>query len=179
MYFPTPPLNIIDRPADARHTSGKRVASAIKGIVLHDTGSKVNEDFYNTIYWLTTNSASDVSAHRFVDYTGQLYKLADDLTVCNHVGFSRWGNNTGLNEEMLGIELFRRPNDIVYPTVQIQATARQCVEWYGLYGPLAIQYHAWIDTKGKVDPRNFPWHQFSEYFYFYLYEGLQLQTGHL
>lgn len=164
-FFITPPLAIKDKPADKQHTSGSRSVSAIERIVLHDTGSKFNEDWEDTLYWLTTNPNSDVSAHRFIHYDGTIYKCASDTIICNHVGFSRIGNTIGLNRSTLGIELFRRAGDVAWPHTQIVSCVNQCVEWYGLHGTLPIDYHKTVDTQGKVDPRVFPRKLFDTLFF--------------
>ena len=156
MYFTTPPLNIIDLPADAHHTSGTRRIDEILYFVLHDTGSGRNEPWSSTLYWLTTNPNSNVSAHRGIDYDGQIYKLAPDTTICNHVGFSRMGNTYGLKRQTLGIEMRRREGDVAWPVVQVESAAMQCAEWVGLHGLKPTLYHLQIDTNGKVDPRLFP-----------------------
>lgn len=153
-YFLTPPLTIIDRPADARHLGPPRSMAAIKIMILHATAGPLQ----SSLDWLTTNPASSVSVHRLIDRDGTIYKLADDDRVCNHVGFSRMGNTTNLNPFSLGIELVNR-NDgrDPYPHAQLRSTAFQVAEWYGRYGMLPIVSHASVDTKGKSDPAGFPW----------------------
>lgn len=162
--FQTPPLHIIDRPADKRHTGGPRAASAIWYIVLHATvGGRES-----SLDWLTTNPNSNVSIHRLIDTNGDIYKVVDDLVIANHVGYSRMGNKTP-NSNALGIE-FVNANDgkDPYEQAQLWSGARQVAEWWGAYGFLPILTHAQIDTQGKTDPRAFPFARFNQLLWDYL-----------
>jgi len=165
-YFVTPALQIIDRPADARHTAGSRLASDIWYIVLHATVGGLE----SSLNWLTVNPNSTVSIHRLIDDDpqGTIYKVCDDLTIANHVGYSRIGNKTP-NPNALGIEFVNRNDGVdVYGPAQIESGVLQVREWYGIYGVLPILTHAQIDTKGKTDPKAFP----MELFYKRLYARL-------
>lgn len=158
-YFITPPLNIIDAPADARHTSGPRLPQDIKLIVMHATAGGAQ----SSLDWLTTNPNSNVSCHRMIDVDGTIYKVADDLVIANHVGYSRMGNKTGLNKDALGIELVNsNSGSDPYESAQIESAALQVREWYGIYGALPIVSHKSVDTKGKSDPAGFSWSVFYE-----------------
>jgi len=152
MYFATPPLSIIDRPADARHTSGSRAVADIWYIVLHATVGGLE----SSLDWLTTNPNSNVSVNRLIDERGQIYKIADDLTICNHVGYSRMGN-VSPNPNALGIEFVNlNTGHDPYESPQIESGVLQVREWWGAYGPKPFFYHAQIDTRGKTDPAGFP-----------------------
>lgn len=153
-YFATPPLTIVDKPADTQHTSGPRLASDIRLIVLHATAG----GFQSSLDWLTTNPSSNVSAHRLIDQDGTIYKLVPDLVIANHVGFSRVGNKQGLNLQALGIEMVNANNGSEpYEDRQIEACVLQVREWKALYGDIPVVSHASIDTRGKSDPAGFPW----------------------
>lgn len=162
--FHTAPLTIIDRPADARHTAGRRGAGSIWYIVLHATVGGLA----SSLDWLTTNPNSNVSIHRLIDQNGDIYKVCDDLTIANHVGYSRMGNKSP-NPNALGIEFVNR-NDGAdpYEQAQLWSGARQVAEWWGLYGFLPLLAHAQIDTQGKTDPRAFPWMTFNQLLWDYL-----------
>ncbi len=151
------PLNIKDVKADARHTSGIRSASEIEVYVLHAT---VGTNLAETIRWLTTNPNSNVSVARLIDYDGNIYKIADDLVVANHIGFSRIGDNSP-NRCSLGIEFLNANNGRdPYRPAQIYSGALQIREWYYYHGVKPIIPHALVDTEGKSDPYLFPWEQF-------------------
>lgn len=167
-YFSTPPLHIIDAPADSRHTSGSRNVADIKLIVLHATAGGAQ----SSLDWLTTNPNSNVSCHRMIDGS-TIYKVCDDLVIANHVGFSRMGNTQGLNRQALGIELVNsNSGGDPYEDAQVEACVLQVREWWGLYGALPIVSHKSIDTNGKTDPAGFPWSLFYKRLYARLGEVL-------
>ena len=149
-YFATPPLPIIDVPADARHQSGPGLNARV--ITIHATGGT------NSLEWLTTNPASDVSTQRLINKAGAIYKLVPDDCIAHHVGKSRVGNKLNLNSIALGIELENLNNGRdPFPPAQVRACALQVIEWWGLFGFLPLLSHALIDTTGKTDPAGFPW----------------------
>lgn len=161
-YFITPPLPITDHPADAKHTSGARVAGDIHLIVLHATVGP----FASSLDWLTTNPNSNVSCHRLIDQDGAIYKICDDLVVANHVGYSRMGNKVGLNLQALGIEFVNSNSGAdPYEIAQLRSGVRQVIEWKALYGDLPVVTHASVDTKGKSDPAGFPWRTWNALYY--------------
>lgn len=157
MYFITPPLNIVDAPADDRHTGPARHTDDIKYFILHATVGS----FESSLDWLTVNPNSYVSVHRLIDRDGTIYKLMPDSFVAYHVGSSRIGNTVNLNQSSLGIELVNtNSGHDPYPYHQVLSCAKQIAEWQGLLGELPILSHASVDTKGKTDPRGFDWSLF-------------------
>lgn len=160
-YFSTLPLNIIDRPANASHTGGTRTAADIWYIVLHATVGGLQ----SSLDWLTTNPNSNVSIHRLIDQNGDIYKICDDLTIANHVGYSRIGNKSP-NPNALGIELVNTNSGRdPYENAQLNSAVMQVIEWKALYGDLPVLTHAQIDTRGKTDPAGFPWRAFYMLYY--------------
>jgi N-acetylmuramoyl-L-alanine amidase len=159
--FTTPPLSIIDRPADANHYGGVRVG--YRYIALHATGGTWS------LPWLTTTSplSNPVSVHRLIEKDGTLYKLVQDEDVAWHAGYGvigAIGPNAivNFNKVSLGIELenmddFKDP----YPEAQLWSCAGQVIEWWGRYGWLPILSHASVDIR-KQDPAGFPWQHFHE-----------------
>jgi N-acetylmuramoyl-L-alanine amidase len=167
--FVTPPLAIIDLPADARHATYRRTPKEL--IVLHATAGT------DSRRWLSTDPNSSVSAHRLIAKDGTIYKIVPDEFVAHHVGRSRLGalpQYQGLNEEALGIELENlNTGTDPYPLPQLHACVRQVVEWWGAYGFLPLLYHRQIDTLGKTDPRGFPRAEFDHAVVAYLQEVLR------
>ena len=160
-YFTTQPLRIIDRPANAAHTSGARSAADIWYIVLHATVGGLA----SSLNWLTVNPSSNVSVHRLIDANGDIYKICDDLTIANHVGYSRIGNKSP-NPNALGIEFVNaNTGRDPYEWAQLNSGVMQILEWKALYGYLAVLTHQQIDTKGKTDPAGFPWREFWALYY--------------
>ncbi len=157
MYFITPPLTIIDRPADDRHTGPARPLGDIKYFILHATVGSLE----SSLDWLTTNPNSSVSVHRLIDRDGTIYKLISDEYIAYHVGRSRVGMTLDLNPFSLGVELVNtNSGHDPYPYHQVLSTAQQVAEWQSFYGERPILDHATVDTKGKTDPRGFDWHLF-------------------
>lgn len=150
-YFTTPPLPIVDLP-----TEHQRLGLTPRIIVLHATAGR------NSRAWLQSNPRG-VSIPRLIEKDGTICKMAPDTAICGHVGFSRLGNDSDLNNLALGIE-FENLNDgrDPYPAAQVASGAAQVVEWWGLYGFLPILSHGQIDTQGKTDPRGFPWPLFYQ-----------------
>ena len=121
--------------------------------------------FASSLNWLTVNPYSNVSTHRLIDQDGTIYKICDDLTIANHVGYSRIGNKSP-NPNALGIEFVNsNSGHEPYEAAQILSGVNQVVEWWGMYGALPILSHWQIDTRGKTDPAGFPWDQFYRVLY--------------
>lgn len=160
--FDTPPLNIIDLPADERHSGGVRPLSAIELIVYHST------EGVDSRKWLSTDPDSVVSAHRLIQrepynaakkYGGH-YKILPDTKIANHVGYGVLGNygpgKLNLNAISLGLELERYGSQ-GYTAYQYDQAAAITVEWWGLYGFLPILSHKQLDPTRRTDPVGFDW----------------------
>jgi N-acetyl-anhydromuramyl-L-alanine amidase AmpD len=160
MYFPTPPLHIIDHPADGNHHGGKR-SRPLWAIILHSTVGDDSTD------WLSTSSplSNPVSVHRLIKRDGHILKIVSDDVIAFHAGFVKCGpyfpgSAAGNGNDTLGIEL-ENSNGMKgrayqsYPEAQLLACARQVVEWWGAYGWLPLLYHRQVDTR-KSDPVGFP-----------------------
>ena len=167
-YFQTPPLSIIDHPADANHKGGVRLG--YHWIFLHSTVGT------NSLDWLSTDPNSAVSCHRLIAKDGTIYKIVPDNEVAWTQGPAQIGNlprrdpKTGkivedVNQWSLSIEL-ENLNDgrDPYPYAQIKSCVDQVVEWKAAYGDLAVVAHAWCQSN-KTDPRGFPWGQFFGMYY--------------
>jgi hypothetical protein len=154
MYFSTPPLDIEDAPADARHVGGVRTVLP-QFIVLHHTGP------WPALVWLTTDDRSDVSAHRYIEPYKPIYKLVDDTRIANTQGYADvgpWSDKkpANFNRVCLSIEgCFNPQVDKVWSLDVVYKMACQTVEWVGRYGLLPIVYHWQVDDR-KDDPARFP-----------------------
>lgn len=151
----TPPLDIIDAPADMFHYAPALTLTPM-WIVLHATAGT------NSLDWLTTTSDPPVSVHRLIDRMGRIFKIVPDDRQAWHVGKAILLPGplkalTNPNSICLGIEL-ENLNDGTqdYPQEQVDATARQITEWWGAYGYLPVVSHAALDVR-KSDPYRFPW----------------------
>lgn len=165
-YFATPPIPVVDVPADSQHQAGPGLKQKL--IVLHST---VGTDSRK---WLSTDPASNVSVHRLIAKSGTVYKLVPDENIAQHVGFSREGNDLNLNDLALGIELENLNNGVdPYPDIQLRMCCAQICEWWGKFGFLPVVPHSLIDTAGKTDPAGLNWTRFNQL----LVEALQACLG--
>ena len=162
MLFATPPLEIVNSPAAPTHFTKGRGGFVPRFIVLHHTAGT------NSLAWLTSTSPNRVSAHRLITRGGTIHKIVADEDTSNAAGYAIVGpvdpdtnDPTGVprnfNQDSLNIELEnlgtgREP----YPMDQMVSCAKQCVEWIGKYGYLAIVGHGWVDSR-KNDPLGFDW----------------------
>lgn len=167
--FQTPPLEIIDFPANSQHHGGERPLDAIKYIIIHTT------EGIDSRKWLSTDHNSMVSAHRLIQRypynpntkMGGHYKILPDTYVANHAGHGTiniYNPNTGsyirnLNYVSLGIELERFGSQPI-TVYQYDQCAAMCCEWIGLYGYLPILRHQDVDPSRRTDPVRFDWSHF-------------------
>lgn len=156
----------IERWAKSR---GSRYNNVPKVIVLHHTGGNGN---VNAEVGYLQNNPRGVSIHVCIAKDGTRYRMVKDEEAAYHVGFSKVGNLGQPNLVSLGIELINRgiplPAD-EFPLLQIQSCAEQVAIWMKKYNSICmITPHSGIDTKGKVDPYNFPWHIFWKELHNYL-----------
>lgn len=163
--FNTSPLEIIDVPADRYHQAVPVLPRDIRFIYLHSTGAPSGQ---TSIVWLTTSSRPPVSAHRLISRAGTIYKLVRDEHIAFTQGNGRLGDRSpayrNLNIDGLSIELEnenrRHPPFEDYPAAQLHACAMQVVEWWSMYGFLALLYHCDVDAQ-KHDPSGFPRERFD------------------
>jgi N-acetyl-anhydromuramyl-L-alanine amidase AmpD len=162
MIFQTPPLPIVDSPAAATHHTRGRGGHLPRYIVIHHTGGT------NSLAWLRSTSPNRVSAHRLITKAGVNHKIVGDTDTSHAAGYAIVGpidpdtndppgvasnfNVISLNIELENLGTGSDP----YPMDQMVMCARQCVEWIGKYGYLAIVGHSWVDAR-KQDPLGFDW----------------------
>lgn len=165
--FKTPPLNIVDHPADSKHKGGKR--AGYRYIFIHATGGTNSLDYLST----TSPPNKPVSSHRLGAKDGTNYKIVQDSEVAWTQGPAIIGptpadgndaNELGLSIELENLNDGRDP----YPDAQMRMCARQIVEWWGLYGFIPVVAHAWTQAD-KKDPLGFDWHKL----YVMIWEELQ------
>lgn len=168
-FFLTPPLNIIDLPADSAHTGPRRPVDDIEYIIFHTTEGR------DSRAWLSTTSNPRVSIHRLIQRTaynpatnvGGHYKILADEWTAYHAGTGRIGSygptgnyRSNLNYRSLGVELERYGNEDI-TAYQYEQSAALVVEWWGLYGYKPILTHHDVDPARRSDPVKFDWATFS------------------
>lgn len=159
--FYTPPLPIVDHPADAAHfTRGTGLRKRL--IIIHHSGGT------NSAGWLSTNSQPPVSAHRLITKSGINIKIVADEDIAFTTGFGVVGpvdpdaNDPAgvapnLNHATFNIELENKGDGRdPYPVAQMRMCAAQIVEWWGAYGWLGLLGHKEVDSR-KNDPAGFDW----------------------
>lgn len=165
LLFDTLPLPIVDLPADARHHTKGRQGFTPRIILIHHTGGT------NSGKWLSTTSQPPVSTHRLISKKGINIKIVPDEDTAYCAGYGVVGpvdpdgNDPrgvagNLNLITLHIELENRGDGKdPYPDEQLDMAAKQCAEWIGKYGYLAILGHMDVDAN-KSDPKGFSWPDF-------------------
>lgn len=146
--------------ADSAHRGGTRTLPPLV-VVLHATAGT------NSLAWLTTNPASEVSAHLLIRPDGHVYRLVEDAGIAYHAGVSTWARfgRTGqasVNSISLGIELENlNTGEDPYTSAQVESAARAVYRWILAYGYLPTVSHASIAPTRKTDPAGFPWAQYN------------------
>lgn len=161
MYlFSTPPLAIIDYPADEYHMSTNRLDYEV--IWIHATAYTGPVGSGDSREWLSKTSNPPVSVHRLGRY-GKLYKIVPDHKVAWTQGFTCFdsvhGHDIDPNRVSLSYEIENNNIGEPYSDIDLGLCADQCVEWIGAYGWLPILYHMNCDYR-KSDPYGFPREKF-------------------
>jgi N-acetyl-anhydromuramyl-L-alanine amidase AmpD len=159
--FQTSNLDIVDAPANLSHRGrARRMPPCF--IYLHATAGT------DSLKWLRATSSPAVSCHRLIAKDGTIYKILPDELMAWTQGYGWMGERgpgraTTCNTDGLSLE-FENTNTGYdpYPLIQVLQGARQCYEWWGLYGLLPILNHADVDPR-KDDPRGFPRRVFDGY----------------
>jgi N-acetyl-anhydromuramyl-L-alanine amidase AmpD len=129
----------------------------IQNIILHSTDGTEKSDLNQ----LTTGG---VSAHYYVTRDGRIYNLVNDSDSAFHAGQTIDNARFG-NAATLGIEQEHIDGKEDWPDVQVQATAKlvsNLQKKYGLNNDNILR-HSDIAPERKVDPVDYPWHNFYSY----------------
>jgi N-acetylmuramoyl-L-alanine amidase len=124
-------------------------------VVIHHTAQNSCEQTLQTF----TNSKTKVSAHYVICKDGTIHHLLNDYLRAWHGGVAKWGNNTDINSNSIGIEIDNNGFE-VFTEAQISSLLRLLTALKKNYTIPAANFigHADIAPGRKVDPnRNFPW----------------------
>ncbi len=110
-----------------------------------------------------TSSSSQVSAHYVICKDGSIHHMLNDYLRAWHAGLARWGNNTDINSNSIGIEIDNNGFES-FTDAQISSLLRLLTKLKKDYSIPTANFigHADIAPGRKVDPnRNFPWQQLA------------------
>jgi len=129
-------------------------------VIIHHTAQKSCEQTLKTF----TTPSTQVSAHYVICKDGTIHHMLNDYLRAWHGGVARWGNNTDINSNSIGIEI---DNDGTEPftTEQINSLQRLLSNIKKAYNIPAANFigHADIAPTRKNDPNvNFPWRQLAD-----------------
>ena len=129
-------------------------------VIIHHTAQKSVEETLKTF----TLSKTQVSAHYLIGKDGKIYQLLNDYFRAWHAGVARWGNNSDINSNAIGIEL---DNDGlgVFSEAQINSLLVLLSQLKKNYNIPAANFigHADIAPSRKVDPNfTFPWRRLAD-----------------
>lgn len=105
-----------------------------------------------------------VSAHYVICKDGTIHHMLNDYLRAWHGGVSKWGNNTDINSNSIGIELDNNGAEI-FPESQLNSLLTVLTRLKVAYNIPAANFlgHSDIAPGRKVDPGVlFPWKQLSD-----------------
>ncbi|MFM6976330.1 MAG: N-acetylmuramoyl-L-alanine amidase [Sphingobacteriaceae bacterium] len=129
-------------------------------VILHHTAQNSTAQTLKTF----TLSKSQVSAHYLIGRDGQIIHLLNDYLRAWHGGIARWGNDTDINSNSIGIEI---DNDGLAPFTETQIQSllsllKQLKKTYNIPTANFIA-HSDIAPSRKVDPQiGFPWRRLAD-----------------
>ncbi len=129
-------------------------------VVLHYTAQNSCEQTLQTF----TKPATQVSAHYVICKDGTLYHMLNDYLRAWHAGVSKWGNNSDVNSNSIGIEIDNNGIDS-FSTAQINTLLGVLAFVKKEYNIPAENFigHSDVAPARKVDPGLlFPWKALSE-----------------
>ena len=129
-------------------------------VVIHYTAQNSCEQTLQTF----TNTATQVSAHYVICKDGTLHHMLNDYLRAWHAGISRWGNNTDVNSNSIGIEIDNNGVDS-FSNAQINTLLGVLSFVKKEYNIPAENFigHSDVAPARKIDPGIlFPWKALSE-----------------
>jgi len=133
--------------------------SVINKLILHYTGMQNSEVSLSRL----CDKASEVSAHYFIDESGEIFRLVPEEKRAWHAGVSYWAGETDINSQSIGIELQNPGHEWGYrnfPDPQILALIELATKILldHKIPKKNVLGHSDISPERKVDPGElFPW----------------------
>ncbi|MEE2655514.1 MAG: N-acetylmuramoyl-L-alanine amidase [Pseudomonadota bacterium] len=150
-------MKIIDYPSP--NFGDRARGSVIDKLIFHYTGMHNSEMSLSRL----CDQASEVSAHYFIDESGEIYHLVSEEKRAWHAGTSYWAGETDINSQSIGIELQNPGHEWGYrnfPDPQISALIQLATKILSDYKipEKNVLGHSDISPERKVDPGElFPW----------------------
>lgn len=138
--------------------------TVVDTLVLHYTGMKTAEEALERL----CTPGTDVSAHYFVQETGEVLHLVPEDRRAWHAGVSSWRGHTDTNNRSIGVEIVNPGHEWGYrpfPERQIRAVTDLCVELLQRHPiePRRIVGHSDVAPWRKEDPGElFDWRGLAE-----------------
>ncbi|HMC87652.1 MAG TPA: N-acetylmuramoyl-L-alanine amidase [Chitinophagaceae bacterium] len=143
-------------------------------VIIHHTAQNSCEQTLKTF----TTASTQVSAHYIICKDGTVHHMLNDYLRAWHGGVGKWGNNTDINSNSIGIEIDNNGFE-TFTDAQITSLLRLLAKLKKDYNIPAANFigHADIAPGRKVDPnRNFPWQQLATDGYGLWYDTLNTQV---
>lgn len=143
-------------------------------VVIHHTAQNSCEQTLQTF----TNAKTQVSAHYVICKDGTIHHMLNDYLRAWHGGAAKWGSNTDINSNSIGIEIDNNGFE-EFTTAEISSLLRLLTVLKKQYGIPAANFigHADIAPGRKVDPnRHFPWQQLASNGFGLWYDTTNLQV---
>ena len=129
-------------------------------VVIHYTAQNSCDQTLKTF----SLTATQVSAHYVICKDGTIHHMLNDYLRAWHAGFGKWGNNTDINSNSIGIELDNNGFEI-FPDVQLNSLLVVLDKLKRAFNIPAANYigHEDLAPTRKIDPGIlFPWKKLGE-----------------
>lgn len=167
--------NAIDSTPPAPYSAGTTNFGMRKPnfVIIHHTAQNACDSTLRTF----TLPRTQVSAHYVICKDGIIHHMLNDYLRAWHAGISKWGSNTDINSNSIGIELDNNGFE-PFPDAQINSLLillRQLKKNNNI--PVAnFIGHADIAPARKVDPNAyFPWQQLAQHGFGYWYDTTNIK----
>ncbi|MCL2473871.1 MAG: N-acetylmuramoyl-L-alanine amidase [Alphaproteobacteria bacterium] len=138
----------------------------IEYVVLHYTGIKDTKSAIERM----TDPAAKVSAHYFIDETGEIMQMVEEKERAWHAGISFWKNQIDMNSASIGIELSNPGHEFGYrPFTAPQLSSLKLLleaiaKRHNMNRKRFLLAHSDIAPSRKQDPGElFPWEDFANH----------------
>ena len=151
-------------PLPSKYFDDRRPGSVIDTLIVHSMHNPEAPDPFDPQACLQILNAHQVSAHYFIDRTGQLWQLVDEKKRAWHAGASKIPDpadgRSEVNHFSIGVELFATESS-GYTDSQYETLASLTRELARRYELKNIFGHSDIAPERKTDPWGFDWRRYK------------------